>query len=219
MKSTQLIEIYPKKHFPELIPCRASKGHSVSPTMTKKKPPSQWETLKPPTIPRNAMGRRDAWDSGFITRWLKNRNQGAPLKIAPWTTTDKKKKGKKTTASPSVAAMVSPVTASVAVASATTAVNTASNNGEATSPPSKYKRLRKHSGDASKNTRAPYSKPSPKPTTRKSKDNNWKVEPFKSALDRAAEAKLKGLDPQLAAGDIIIPGGTFWDRIKSVKAE
>ena len=89
------------------MPRRASKGHSVSPTMTKKKPPSQRETLKPPTIPRNAMGRRDARDSGFITGWSKNRKRGAPLKIAPRTTTNKKKKEKKTTASPSVAAMVS----------------------------------------------------------------------------------------------------------------
>ena len=112
--------------------------------MTKKKPPSQREKLNPPTIPINAMGRRDAWDSRFITEWLKNQKQGAPLKIAPRTTTNKKKKSKKTTASLSVAAMVSPFTASVEVASATTAVNNASTNGEATDPPSKSKRSRKH---------------------------------------------------------------------------
>ena len=115
--------------------------------------------------------------------------------------------------------MVSPVTASVEVSSATTAVNNASTNGEATAPPSKSKRSRKHSGDASKNTRAPYSNPSPKPTTCKSKYKNWKVEPFKSALARAVEEKLKGLDPQLVSGDVIIPGGTIRDHIKSVKAE
>ena len=149
------------------MPRRSSKGggHSVSPKMTKKKPPSQRETLNPPTIPRNVMGRRDARDSGC----LKNRKRGAPLKIAPRTTTDKGKKGKKTTASPSVAVMVCPVTASASVASATTAVNNASTNGDNTAPPSKSKRLQKHSGGASKNARAPYSKPAPKPTTLKSK--------------------------------------------------
>ena len=124
--------------------------------MTKKKPPSQQEILNPPMVPRNVMGRRDAWDSGFITRWLKNRKRGAPLKTALQTTTNKKKKGKKTAASPSVAAMVSPVTASAAVASATTTVNTESKNGEATALPSKSKWSQKHSGDASKKNRAPY---------------------------------------------------------------
>ena len=134
------------------MPRRASKGggHSVSPKMTKKKPPSHRETLNPPTTPRNVMGRRDAWDahdSGFITRWLKNRKQGAPLKISPRTTTNKKRKGKKTTAYLSVAAMVSLVTASAEVASATIAVNTAITKGEATDPTSKSKQSRKHSGE------------------------------------------------------------------------
>ena len=105
--------------------------------------------------------------------------------------------------------MVSPVTASVSVASATTAVNTASTNGEATASPSKSKRPRKHSGGASKYTRAPYSKPAPKPTTRKTKYNNWKFEPFKSALARAVEAKLKYLKVQLASGGFNISGGTI----------
>ena len=177
--------------------------------MTKKNPPIQQETLNPPTIPINLIGIRDAWVSGFITGCLKNRKRGAPLKIAPLTITIKKKKGKKTSESPSVAAIVSPVTASTAVTSATNAANTASTNGEATAPPSKYKRSRKHSGDASKNTRAPYSKLAPKLTTRKRKYNNWKLEPFKSALDRAVGEQLKGLDPQLASGYIIIPGGLF----------
>ena len=190
------------------MPRRASKGggHSVSPKMTKKKPPTQRETLNPPTIPINVMGSQDARGSGFIPKWLKNRKQGAPLKISPRTTTNKKNKGKKTKASPSVAAMVYLVTASTAVASATTAVNTASNNGEATAPPSKSKLSRKNSGNVSKNTRAPYSNPAPKPTTRKSKYNNWRVEPFKSAMACAVEAKLKDLDPQLSSGGIIIPG-------------
>ena len=165
------------------------------------------------------MGRQEAQDSGFINGCLKKRKRGAPLKIVPQTTTNNKRKGKKTTAYPSLAVMVYPVTASTPVASSTTAFNTASTNGGATVPPSKSKRSRKHSGDTSKNTRAPYSKPAPKPTTRKSKYNNWKAEPFKSALACAFEAKLKGLDPQLASGYIILPGGTIQDRIKSVKAE
>ena len=187
--------------------------------MTKKNPPSQQETLNPPTTPRNVMGRRDAQESGFVTGWLKNRKRGEPLKISPGTTTNKKNKGKNTTLSPSVAAMVSPVTASAAVISSTTAVNIASTNGEATAPPSKYKRSQKHSGDASKNTRTPYSKPSPKQNIRKSKYNNWTVEHFKSALARAVKAKLKGLAPQLASGDIIIQGGTIRYRIKYARAE
>ena len=33
---------------------------------------------------------------------------------------------------------------------------------------------------------------------------NWKIEPFKSSLDCATEASLKDLDPQEAAGDIIM---------------
>ena len=142
------------------------------------------------------MGRWDAWDSGFITGWLKNRKRGALLKIAPRTTKNKKNKRKKTTAPPSVATMVTPVTPYVAVASTTTTVNTASINGDANAPPSKSKRSRKHSGDASKNTCAPYSNPAPKLTTRKSKYNNSKFEPFKSALARSVKAKLKGLDPK-----------------------
>ena len=114
--------------------------------MIKKKPPSQGETLKHPTIPRNTMVRRDEQDSGFITGWLNNRKRGAPLKISKQTTTIKTNKGKKTTAYLSVAAMVSPVTAPAAVASATTTVNTASTDGEATAPPSNSKRPQKHSG-------------------------------------------------------------------------
>ena len=159
------------------MPLRAPKvgGHTVSPKMTKKKPPSQRETLKPHTIPRNVMGRQNARDSRFITGWLKNWNRGAPLKFSLRITTNKKNKGNNTTASLSVAVMVSPVTASVAVASATTAVNTPSTNGEATAPPSKSKRSRKHSGDDAKNTHAPYSKLAPKTTTCKSKYNNFKA--------------------------------------------
>ena len=38
-------------------------------------------------------------------------------------------------------------------------------------------------------------------------------------MDRADEAKLKVLDPQLAAGDIIIPDGTLRDHVRYVKDE
>ena len=74
------------------MPCCDSKCgvNSFSPIITKKKPPSQQEILKPPTIPRNVMVRQDARGSGFITGWLKNQKRGAPLKIAPRTTTNKK---------------------------------------------------------------------------------------------------------------------------------
>ena len=116
------------------MPRRSSKGILVYPKMTKKKPPSQRETLKPPTIPINAMQRRDSRDHGFITGWLNKRKQGAPLKNSPRTTMNNKKKGKKTTSFPSVADMVSPFTASATVASATTYVNTASTNGETNAP-------------------------------------------------------------------------------------
>ena len=53
MKSTQLIDIYPKTTFTK--------------QNDQEEAPSQQETLNPPTIPRNAMGIRDAQDSGFIT--------------------------------------------------------------------------------------------------------------------------------------------------------
>ena len=46
----------------------------------------------------------------------------------------------------------------------------------------------------------------------------WLAEPFKSALAHAPAASLKGLDPQEAAGDIIILGGTLGRHIKEVKA-
>jgi hypothetical protein len=58
-----------------------------------------------------------------------------------------------------------------------------------------------------------------KPTTSRGKYKNWKLEPYKSALDRAAEASLNGDDPQLAAGDhIIIPGATLRKRVKEINA-
>ena len=38
-------------------------------------------------------------------------------------------------------------------------------------------------------------------------------------MDRADEAKLKGLDPQLAAGEIIIPDGTLRDHVRYAKDE
>mmetsp|Transcript_8725 Transcript_8725/g.18452 ORF Transcript_8725/g.18452 Transcript_8725/m.18452 type:complete len:656 (+) Transcript_8725:167-2134(+) len=49
------------------------------------------------------------------------------------------------------------------------------------------------------------------------KYKNWSTEPYKSALCRAVEAELKGLNGQTAAGDIIIPRATLQGRIKQVK--
>ena len=68
-------------------------GHLVSPTMTKKNPPGQRETLNPTTITRNAMGIQEARDSGFITRWLKNRKRGLPLKNYPANRREQEKEG------------------------------------------------------------------------------------------------------------------------------
>ena len=61
-------------------------------------------------------------------------------------------------------------------------------------------RSQKHSGDASKNTRAPYSYPAPKQNTRESKYDNWKVEPFKSAPARAVEIKIERPQPTISIG-------------------
>ena len=44
----------------------------------------------------------------------------------------------------------------------------------------------------------------PPPITAGRKYTNWKQEPVKYALARAVEAKLKGLNNQLASGEIII---------------
>ena len=55
-----------------------------------------------------------------------------------------------------------------------------------------------------------------RPATR-DKYQNWNLDPFKSALARAVEVKLKGLDPQTAAGDIAIPAATLCSRVKSAK--
>ena len=49
------------------------------------------------------------------------------------------------------------------------------------------------------------------------KYTNWKQEPNKYALAGDIEAKLKGLDPQLSAGDIIIPDGTLQDHVRYAK--
>ena len=104
------------------------------------------------------------------------------MKISQKITVNKNIKGTHTILSPPLAETISTATAFVA-----TAANAARG--------------------VSKNSCALYSKPAPKKITRKNKYKNWKVEPFKSALARAVEAKLKGLDPQLAAGEIVIPGG------------
>ena len=49
------------------------------------------------------------------------------------------------------------------------------------------------------------------------KYTNWKQEPAKSALDRAVEAKLKELDSESAAGEIIILDGNLQDYVRYSK--
>lgn len=39
--------------------------------------------------------------------------------------------------------------------------------------------------------------------------SDWTSEPFKSALNRAVIAKMQGLEPQLAVGEVIIPQSTL----------
>ena len=70
--------------------------------------------------------------------------------------------------------------------------------------------------DATK--KPPATKPPPTtmpfPRTAGRKNTNRKHEPYKSALDHAAEEILKGLDPQLAAGEIIVPDGNLRDHVR-----
>ena len=56
-------------------------------------------------------------------------------------------------------------------------------------------------------------------STTRGKCIDWTAKPLKYALDRAVEEKLKNINPQFAAGEIVIPGGTLWRRVKQVKAE
>ena len=51
------------------------------------------------------------------------------------------------------------------------------------------------------------------------KYTNWKQEPGKSKLARSVEAKLTGLDTQLAVGNIIIPDGTLQYHVRYAKYE
>ena len=57
------------------------------------------------------------------------------------------------------------------------------------------------------------------PITAVRKYTNWKQDPEKSALAHDVEAKLKGLDPKLSAGEIIIPYGTLRDHVRYAKEE
>ena len=59
----------------------------------------------------------------------------------------------------------------------------------------------------------------PLPRTAGRNYTNWKQEPAKSALEHAVEAKLKGLDPQLATGEIIIPDGNLQYHVRYTKDE
>ena len=57
----------------------------------------------------------------------------------------------------------------------------------------------------------------PPPRTAGRKYTKCKQEPAKSAPACAIEAEPEGLDPQLAAEDIIIPYGTLWDHVRYAK--
>ena len=57
----------------------------------------------------------------------------------------------------------------------------------------------------------------PPPRTAGRKYTNWKQESDKSSLDCSVEANLKGLDPQLSTGEIIIPDGTLQDHVRYAK--
>ena len=67
----------------------------------------------------------------------------------------------------------------------------------------------------------PVTKPPPKtmppPRTADRKYINWKQELAKSALARAVEAKPKILDPQLSAGEIIIPDRNLRYHVRYAK--
>ena len=51
------------------------------------------------------------------------------------------------------------------------------------------------------------------------KYTNWKQDPAKSALECDVEEKLKGLDTQLASGEIIITDGSLQDHARYAKGE
>ena len=70
---------------------------------------------------------------------------------------------------------------------------------------------------ASTTTLAKAAAKPPPSTARSKKYISWKTEPGKSALARAVEAKLKGLDPQLAAGVIVIPRQTLDNHVRYAK--
>lgn len=167
--------------------------------------------------------------NGLITGWMPNRKRGAPLKIKPAASKTKKKKkktqGTTSSARPNTAALTNtnastaPNAASTSTASASADVAAPSTGkskrgasvAAATAPSTgKSKRGRKHSAKASKSAQ-PYPKAIKRPYT------NWNVNPFKSALDRAVNATLKGLNGQEAAGDILIPPSTLRRRIKEAE--
>ena len=56
-----------------------------------------------------------------------------------------------------------------------------------------------------------------RPATR-DKYHNWNLDPFNYTLARSVEVKLKGIDPQKAAGYIVIPAATLRSCVKSAKS-
>lgn len=192
--------------------------------MTKPLPPSQLKDVETPTIPRNAAQRTEKRTKGLITGWMKNRKRGAPLKITPSAASLKKKKKKKSACAKAAArdaAIITEATTDMAVTAMNASASKPKASAASATPPGKSTTgQRKHSAAASKPARSPYAKSTPpEPKKLESKRNyyNWSVEPFKSALARAVEAKLRGGDSQLAAGDVIIPPATLRRRVKEVK--
>ena len=177
--------------------------------MTKKKPPSQLTTTETPAVPRNAMQRKAARDAGHITGWLKNRKRGAPKKTQP--PPRKKKKGTKKIASKKTAAPTSVAVAAAAVVDL---------SGDAPSPNADNAATNAATNAAVSSTSTSSSKRKAEPSKApRGQYKNWSIEPYASAMARAIEASLKGLDPQQAAGTIVIPPGTLRKRVKDAKAE
>lgn len=181
--------------------------------MTKKKAPSELSTTETPAVPRNAMQRKVARDAGHITGWLKNRKRGAPKKTQP-PPQKKKKKSAKTAAAKKTATH-----ASVATAAAAAIVDLSGDAAGTTSPPNAdTAAANAAASSASASTSNSKKKAEPSKPSR-GQYKNWSTEPYASAMSRAIEASLKGLDPQEAAGEIVIPMATLRKRVKDAKAE
>jgi hypothetical protein len=104
-------------------------------------------------------------------------------------------------------------------------VNLTASISLAAKPSSRPSKARQHSKVASSASRSLYAKDTKdtSPVKRKQRSRgiykNWTKEPYASALSRAVNAHLKGLDPQLAAGEVIIPPSTLRDAVRKHENE